>query len=105
MSSASMRAISAPLACGAGLGAATIVAIASPPVAIKNALVAITGSFAVADRPEVLGGIVFLAIINVTYSVAGARTVITNARARLRLEVQARKALQFVDEFENSGRG
>ena len=30
---------------------------------------------------------------------------LSNARARLRLEAQARKALQFVDEFENSGRG
>jgi diguanylate cyclase (GGDEF)-like protein len=93
------------LAFGAGLGAATIVSISSPPVAITNSLVAITGSLAVTDRPEVLAGIGFLAIINIAYSVAGARTVMTNARARLRLEAQARKALQFVDEFENSGRG
>jgi diguanylate cyclase (GGDEF)-like protein len=93
------------LAFGAGLGAATIVSISSPPVAITNALVAITGSLAVSDRPEILAGIGFLAVINVAYSVAGARTVMTNARARLRLEAQARKALQFVDEFENSGRG
>ncbi|HEU0310340.1 MAG TPA: EAL domain-containing protein, partial [Sphingomicrobium sp.] len=93
------------LAFGAGLGAATIVSISSPPVAIVNALVAVTGAFAVSDKPEVLAGIAFLAIINIAYSVAGARTVLTNARARLRLDVQARKALQFVDEFENSGRG
>ena len=64
-----------------------------------------TGALAVSHRPEVLAGIAFLAIINMAYSVAAARTVLTNARARLRLEVQARKALQFVDEFENSGRG
>jgi diguanylate cyclase (GGDEF)-like protein len=93
------------LSFGAGLGAAAIVSISSPPVAITNALVAITGSFAVSDRPEVLAGIGFLAIINIAYSVAGARSVLSNARARLRLEAQARKALQFVDEFENSGRG
>ncbi len=93
------------LAFGAGLGAATIVSISSPPVAIVNALVAIAGALAVTRQPQVLAGIAFLATINIAYSIASARTVITNARARLRLEAQARKALQFVDEFENSGRG
>ena len=93
------------LAFGAGLGAATIVSISSPPVAIVNALVAMTGALAVSRQPEVLAGITFLAIINIAYSIASTRTVLTNARARLALEAQARKALQFVDEFENSGRG
>jgi diguanylate cyclase (GGDEF)-like protein len=93
------------LAFGAGLGAATIVSISSPPVAIVNALIAMAGALAVSRQPEVLSGIAFLAVINTAYSVAGARTVITNSRARLRLEAQARKALHFVDEFENSGRG
>ena len=45
------------LAFGAGLGAATIVSISSPPVAITNALVAITGSLTGFNRPEVLAGI------------------------------------------------
>jgi len=93
------------LAFGAGLGAATIVSISSPPVAIVNALVAMTGALAVSRQSEVLAGIGFLAIVNIAYTVAGARTVLSNARARLHLEAQARKALQFVDEFENSGRG
>ncbi len=93
------------LAFGAGLSAATIISISSPPVAIVNALVAMTGGLAVSRAPEVLAGIAFLAVINIAYSVAGARTVLSNARARLSLEAQARKALQFVDEFENSGRG
>ena len=93
------------LAFGAGLGAATIVSISSPPVAIVNALVAMTGALAVSQQPEVLAGITFLAIINIAYSVASARTVLTNARGRLRLEAQARKAVHFVNEFENSGRG
>ncbi|HEY0629895.1 MAG TPA: EAL domain-containing protein [Sphingomicrobium sp.] len=93
------------LAFGAGLGAATIVSISSPPVAIVNALVAMAGALVVSRQPQVLAGIAFLAIINIAYSIAGARTVLTNARARLGLEAQARKALQFVDEFENSGRG
>ena len=93
------------LAFGAGLGAATIVSISSPPVAIINALVAIAGALAVSRQPALLAGIAFLAVINIAYSIASARTVLTNARARLNLEAQARKALQFVDEFENSGRG
>ena len=93
------------LAFGAGLGAATIVSISSPPVAIVNALIAMAGALAVSRQPEVLSGIAFLAVVNIAYSVAGARTVITNSRARLRLEAQASKALHFVDEFENSGRG
>ena len=93
------------LAFGAGLSAATIISISSPPVAIVNALVAMAGAVAVSNKPEVLAGIGFLAIINVAYSVASARTVLSNVRDRLRLEAQARKALQFVDEFENTGRG
>ena len=93
------------LAFGAGLGAATIVSISSPPVAIINALVAMAGAIAVSRQPEVLAGVTFLAIINIAYSVATTRSVLSNARGRLQLEAQARKALQFVDEFENSGRG
>ena len=90
---------------GAGLGAATIVSISSPPVAIVNAVVALVGAVAVAQTTEGLVGVGFLALINIAYSVAGARTVIANSRARLLLEAQARKALHFVNEFENSGRG
>ena len=93
------------LAFGAGLGAATIVSISSPPVTIINALVAMTGALAVSRQPAILAGIGFLAAINIAYSIASARTVLTNARARLNLQAQARKALHFVDEFENSGRG
>ena len=44
-------------------------------------------------------------ILLVAYSVAGARTMIAAGRRRLNLDREARKALNFVDEFENSGRG
>jgi len=37
--------------------------------------------------------------------VAGARTMIAGARRRLQLDADAQKALRFVTEFENSGRG
>ena len=46
-----------------------------------------------------------MALVTVAYSVAGARTMLAAARQRLHLDAQARKALRFVDEFENSGRG
>ena len=93
------------LSFAAGLGAATIVSISSPPVAIVNALVALVGSLAISRTPEMLLGVGFLVLINIAYSVASAQTVIANSRARLRIEAQARKALHFVDEFESSGRG
>ncbi|WP_324808703.1 EAL domain-containing protein [Sphingomonas sp. LY29] len=93
------------LAFGAGIGAAMIVSISSPPVAIVNATVALAGSLLLSPSVEVFVGVGFLALINVAYSMTSARTVIAAARERLRLEAQARKALQFVDEFENSGRG
>ena len=41
----------------------------------------------------------------VAYSIAATRSIIADGRQRLHLESQARKALHFVDEFENSGRG
>jgi diguanylate cyclase (GGDEF)-like protein len=44
-------------------------------------------------------------MIIVAYSVAGARTVIAAGRKRLNLDAEAHKALTFVAEFENSGRG
>ena len=55
-----------------------------------------------ADRAR---GASLLSLIIVAYSVAGARTVIAAGRKRLNLDAEARKALTFVDEFENSGRG
>ncbi|QDP20110.1 putative bifunctional diguanylate cyclase/phosphodiesterase [Sphingomonas xanthus] len=93
------------LAFGAGLGAATIISIASPPVTIVNALVALFGTLLIAPTTELLAGVAFLAAINVAYSIASAQTVIANSMERLKLDAQARKALHFVDEFENSGRG
>src|SRR5436305_1429720 len=43
--------------------------------------------------------------VMVAYSVALTRETIARGRRRLALEWQAKKALNFVDEFENSGRG
>ncbi len=51
------------------------------------------------------GASLLLSLALVAYSIAGTRQVIATGRIRLKLEAQARKALHFVDEFENSGRG
>nr|WP_294849898.1 EAL domain-containing protein [uncultured Sphingomonas sp.] len=93
------------LAFGAGMTAATIVSINSPPITLVNAVVAMTGGLIVSRAPQVLAGIGFVAVINIIYSIACTRTVLANARKRLKLEAEARKSLHFVDEFENSGRG
>ena len=50
-------------------------------------------------------GAALLSLIIASYSVAGARTVIAAGRKRLDLDAEAHKALTFVAEFENSGRG
>ena len=41
----------------------------------------------------------------IAYSVANTRETLERGRRRLAVEWQAKKALNFVDEFENSGRG
>ena len=63
------------------------------------------GAFVLTGSPLVGGGTAVLSLIMVAYSVAGAQTIIAAGRKRLNLDAEARKALTFVDEFENSGRG
>jgi diguanylate cyclase (GGDEF)-like protein len=46
-----------------------------------------------------------IAILMIVYSVAATSNTIAAGRKRLAIEWQAKKALNFVDEFENSGRG
>jgi diguanylate cyclase (GGDEF)-like protein len=90
---------------GAGMAMAAVVAISSPPLAVVNAFV-VTGSVAFFSlSPVVPVGAACLSFLLVAYSVATARTVIASGRRRLNLDAEARKALTFVDEFENSGRG
>jgi len=89
----------------AGIAMASLVAVASPPMAVINAFVA-TGSAAFFSvSPMIPVGVAILSFIVVAYSVAAARTVIAAGRRRLSLDAEAHKALTFVDEFENSGRG
>jgi diguanylate cyclase (GGDEF)-like protein len=83
----------------------SMVAIASPPMAIINALVAIAASAIYSSNPLVTVAIDGLALLMVVYSVAVTQEGVAAGRRRLSVEWQARKALNFVDEFENSGRG
>jgi len=93
------------VAIGAGLAMSAVVSISSPPMAVVNAFVC-TGAIAFfTTLPIVPIGVAILCFLLIAYSVAGARTVIAAGRRRLNLDAEARKALTFVDEFENSGRG
>src|SRR5215208_5725922 len=83
----------------------SIVATASPPLAVINALVAAASTFIFADNGLVTFAIQAVAIMMIIYSVAVTRKTIAGGRRRLAVEWQAKKALNFVDEFESSGRG
>jgi diguanylate cyclase (GGDEF)-like protein len=89
----------------AGIAMLTVVAMTSPPLAVVNAFVATGASAFFATSPVIPIGVATLSFFVVVYSIAAARTSIAAGRRRLNLDAEARKALTFVDEFENSGRG
>ncbi len=93
------------LSLGVGVTVTAIVSIGSPPASLINALMAVIGASVFAGVHTLTGGVAALALATVAYSVAGTRTMLASARQRLHLDAQARKALRFVHEFENSGRG
>jgi diguanylate cyclase (GGDEF)-like protein len=89
----------------AGLTMAAIVAISSPPLAILNMAVATVAAILFSPSALIPLGVAALSLIIIAYSVASTRTIIASGRRRLNLDALAHKALRFVDEFENSGRG
>ncbi|HET8535072.1 MAG TPA: diguanylate cyclase, partial [Sphingomicrobium sp.] len=89
----------------AGIAMSAQVAISSPPLAVVNAFMATGASAFFSPSPLVPIGVAMLSFFLVAYSIAAARTDIAAGRRRLNLDADARKALTFVDEFENSGRG
>ncbi|HET9811593.1 MAG TPA: EAL domain-containing protein [Sphingomicrobium sp.] len=89
----------------AGIAMAGVVAISSPPLAVVNAFVATGAAAFFSPSPVIPVGVAILSFFLVAYSVAAARTNIAAGRRRFNLDAEARKALTFVDEFENSGRG
>jgi diguanylate cyclase (GGDEF)-like protein len=89
----------------AGIAMMALVAITSPPMAVVSAFAATAASAFFSPSPVVPIGVALLSFFLVAYSVAVARTDIAAGRRRFNLDAEARKALTFVDEFENSGRG
>ena len=94
-----------PILIGAGVTITAIVAIESPPLTVLCGLVGALSSSVMSSHASLRLAIAALSLLIVAYSVAGARTMIAGARRRLKLEADAQKALRFVIEFENSGRG
>jgi diguanylate cyclase (GGDEF)-like protein len=93
------------LAMTAGFFVRSIVAVTAPPLAIINAMVALIATLLFSNDAAVTVAIDVLALAMVAYSVANTRESLARGRRRLAVEWQASKALNFVDEFENSGRG
>ena len=88
-----------------GAAMAAIVGANSPPLAIVNVGTLIFGAVVLSGSPYVIGATVLLSSVMIAHSIISARQVIAAGRRRLNLDAEARKALNFVDEFENSGRG
>jgi diguanylate cyclase (GGDEF)-like protein len=94
-----------PLALGAGLAVKAMLSIGSPPAAIVNALLATIGINLFSSDPLLKTAIPLLGLSTVAYSIIITRMMLASSRRRLALDWQAKKALNFVEEFENSGRG
>ncbi|HET9356085.1 MAG TPA: EAL domain-containing protein [Sphingomicrobium sp.] len=90
---------------GGGFVACVVAVIGSPPLAVTCALTGTICASYLQDSPMLTIGSAFLSLVFVVYSVLSARTTINVARERLSLDQEAHKALQFVNEFETSGRG
>ena len=90
---------------GSGALMAAVVGVSSPPLAIVNMATLIFGAVLLTGSPAVIAATALLSLVMVAHSVISARTIIAAGRKRLNLDAEARKALNFVDEFENSGRG
>jgi len=93
------------LAMCAGFFVGSIVAVPAPPLAIVNAFVALLTTALFPRDLQVTLAINSMALLMVAYSVLTTQRTLFGGRSRLAIEWQAKKALNFVDEFENSGRG
>lgn len=94
-----------PLALGAGLAIKAMLSIGCPPAAIVNAFLAAIGVHLFSDDPLLKAAIPLLGLLTAVYSIVITQLMLANSRRRLALDWQAKKALTFVEEFENSGRG
>jgi diguanylate cyclase (GGDEF)-like protein/PAS domain S-box-containing protein len=94
-----------PLVIGGGVLASIIAAIVSPALTLAVLTAGTASVVALTRDPTLATGFMAFGSILVAYSVASTRSMISRARQRLRLDHEAHKSLQFVEEFENSGRG
>ena len=94
-----------PIVIGAVVVASAVAVSSSPPLAVACAFIGTIGAAIFSGDPSVVGGIGTMSMVVVGYSVVTARTMIATAHDRLQLDHEAHKALHFVNEFENSGRG
>ncbi|WP_395623136.1 EAL domain-containing protein [Sphingomonas daechungensis] len=95
----------APIAMSAGIAMGAVVSIQSPPLIIVNMITSAFAAVALSEGSLVPLAVAALSLTLVAYSIAGSRSFIAAGRKRLNLDAEARKALNFVEEFENSGRG
>ena len=95
----------APIAMAAGIAMGAIVSVQSPPLIIMNMVMSVLASLVLGGGLLIPVAIMILSLALVAYSIAGTRSFIAAGRKRLNLDAEARKAVTFVDEFENSGRG
>jgi diguanylate cyclase (GGDEF)-like protein len=93
------------VAIASGFFLRSIISVPSPPLAVVNALIAFIATLLYSSNGEVTFAIDVLALLMVAYSILITQKTLFTGRTRLALEWQAKKALNFVDEFENSGRG
>ena len=93
------------IAMASGFLLRSVVSVPSPPLAVVNCVVAFVTTALFSSNLEVTFAIDSLALLMVIYSVVITQKTLFAGRTRLSLEWQAKKALNFVDEFENSGRG
>jgi diguanylate cyclase (GGDEF)-like protein/PAS domain S-box-containing protein len=94
-----------PVLIGGGVVACAVAVIGSPALAIACAFTGATAAALLHRDPALAGGVATLALVIVAFSTVSARAMIGRTRNRLFLDREAHKALHFVNEFENSGRG
>ncbi len=94
-----------PIVIGTVIVATAVAVSSSPPLAVVHAFTGTMGAAAFSGDPAVVAGIGTMSMALAGYSVISSRKMIAIARERLQLDNEAHKALHFVNEFENSGRG
>jgi diguanylate cyclase (GGDEF)-like protein len=93
------------VAVASGFFLRSIIAVPSPPLALVNAVIAFAATALLQSNSQISFAIDAMAVLIVAYSIVMTQKALFGGRSRMALEWQAKKALNFVDEFEYSGRG